>query len=165
MMTISAKLFSVNASPNLLNLVIGRMVLLKFILFIGLFIAGAFILMGIFSQKGKAKGLINGRLADVPSTPNAVSSEGDTQPERRVAPLEASLLQVAAAIEATGGVITSRTDDYISATYMSRIFKFIDDVEVREENENLCHIRSASRVGYSDRGVNRRRVAVIRSAL
>lgn len=120
--------------------------------------------MGILSQKGKPKGLINGRLADVPSSPNAVSSEQDTQPEKLVAPLEASLRDVAIAIEATGGTITSRTDDYLSATYMSRLFKFIDDVEVRAEG-NICHIRSASRMGYSDRGVNRKRVKAIRSAL
>ncbi len=121
--------------------------------------------MGIISQKGKAKGLTDGRLADVPSSPNAVCSEEDTQPERHVAPLQASLADVAVAIEATGGVITSRTDDYLSATYMSRLFKFIDDVEVRETGEGFCHIRSASRIGYSDRGVNRKRVEHIRNAL
>ncbi len=121
--------------------------------------------MGILSQKGKAKGLFNGRLADVPSSPNAVCSEADTQPERLVAPLQASLAQVAVAIEATGGVITSRTDDYLSATYMSRVFKFIDDVEIRAAGEGICHIRSASRVGYSDRGVNRKRVEHIRAAI
>ncbi len=120
--------------------------------------------MGILSQKGKPQGLINGQLADVPSSPNAVSSEPDTQPEKLVAPLEASLKEVAIAIEATGGTITSRTDNYLSATYMSKLFKFIDDVEVRAEGD-ICHIRSASRVGYSDRGVNRKRVKAIRAAL
>lgn len=120
--------------------------------------------MGILSQKGKPKGLVNGQLADLPSTPNAVSSEPDTQPEKMVQPLKASLRDVAIAIEATGGTITSRTEDYLSATYMSRIFKFIDDVEVRAAGD-ICHIRSASRVGYSDRGVNRKRVKAIRNAL
>lgn len=121
--------------------------------------------MGIISQKGTPKGLVDGRLYKMPSSPNAVSSEDDTQPEKKVAPLKASLADVAVAIEATGGTITSRTEDYISATYMSRLFKFIDDVEVRTAEGGLCHIRSASRIGYSDRGVNRKRVERIRAAL
>ncbi len=140
------------------------MIVFKFLFYILLIGAGAFIFMGILSQKGKPKGLVNGRLADVPASPNAVSSEVDTQPEKLVQPLEASLKDVAIAIEATGGTITSRTDDYLSATYMSRLFKFIDDVEVRTAGD-ICHIRSASRMGYSDRGVNRKRVKAIRAAL
>jgi len=124
-----------------------------------------FILLGILSQKGKAKGLQTGRLADLSSAPNAVSSELDTQPEKLIAPLDCTIDEAAEAIKATGGTITSRTDDYISATYMSRVFKFIDDVEVRAATSKTCHIRSASRVGFSDRGVNRRRVEAIRTAL
>jgi len=137
------------------------MIVTKFFLLFGLFVGGALILMGIISQKGTPKGLVNGRLYKTPSSPNAVSSEEDTQPEKLVAPLKASLADVAVAIEATGGTITSRTDGYLSATYMSRLFKFIDDVEVRAAEDGLCHIRSASRVGYSDRGVNRKRVELI----
>lgn len=121
--------------------------------------------MGILSQKGTPKGLVNGRLYKMPSSPNAVSSEEDTQPEKLVAPLQASLADIAVAVEATGGTITSRTEDYLSATYMSSLFKFIDDVEVRAAESGACHIRSASRVGFSDRGVNRKRVERIRSAL
>lgn len=141
------------------------MILIKLLFYFGLILTGVFIVLGILSQKGKAKGLIDGRLADVPSSPNAVSSEADTQPEKKVEPLQASLEDVANAILKSGGVITSQTDDYISATYMSKLFKFIDDVEVRSESSTLCHIRSASRIGYSDRGVNRRRVEYIRSLL
>lgn len=141
------------------------MILLKLLFYFGLILTGVFIVLGILSQKGKAKGLIDGRLADVPSSPNAVSSEAGTQPEKQVEPLQASLEDVAQAITKSGGVITSQTDDYISATYMSKLFKFIDDVEVRSESPKLCHIRSASRIGYSDRGVNRRRVEYIRSLL
>ena len=48
---------------------------------------------------------------------------------------------------------------------MSKIFKFVDDVEIRHDKANIWHIRSASRVGYSDRGVNRKRVEAIRAQL
>lgn len=127
-------------------------------------IVALFVLLGIVSQKGEAAGLINGRLKEPGSKPNVVCSEANTQPERAVAPLKASMAEVVKAIESTGGTITSRSEEYISATYMSRIFKFVDDVEVRPDGA-ICHIRSASRVGYSDRGVNHKRVETIREAL
>jgi len=127
-------------------------------------IVALFILMGILSQKGEAAGLIKGRLAEPGSKPNVVCSEDGTQPERAVAPLKASIEEVVDAIKMTGGTITSRSEEYVSATYMSRIFKFVDDVEVRTDRD-LCQIRSASRIGYSDRGVNRKRVESIRAVL
>jgi len=64
-----------------------------------------------------------------------------------------------------GGVITSESSDYISATFMSSLFKFVDDVELRPGAAGEVHIRSASRVGYSDRGVNRKRVDAIRAKM
>ena len=120
-----------------------------------------FVVLGLVSQKGEAPGLQNGRLAEPGSKPNAVCSEEDTQSERAIAPIKGKLADVLSAIEDTGGTITSRSDDYLSATYMSRLFKFVDDVEVRPDGQQ-CHIRSASRVGYSDRGANRKRVETIR---
>ena len=132
---------------------------------IGLYIIGGllalFVLLGIISQKGEAPGLRDGRLKEPGSKPNTVCSEADTQSERAVDPIKAKLADVADAIEATGGTITSRSDEYLSATYMSKIFKFVDDVEVRQDGD-ICQIRSGSRVGYSDRGVNRKRVEMIR---
>lgn len=127
-------------------------------------IVGLFILLGIVSQKGEAPGIVNGRLAEPGSKPNVVCSEEGTQSERAISPIKGKLAAVADAIESTGGTITSRSDDYLSATYMSSIFKFVDDVEIRQDGE-MCQIRSASRVGYSDRGVNRKRVETIRQAM
>ncbi len=123
-----------------------------------------FIILGLISQKGEAPGLQDGRLAEPGSKPNTVCSEPGTQSERAVAPIAAKLSDVADAIEVTGGTITARSDEYLSATYMSRLFKFVDDVEVRQAGD-VCHIRSGSRVGYSDRGVNRKRVETIRRAV
>ena len=133
-----------------------------------LYIVGAifvlFIILGLVSQKGKAPGLRDGRLVEPGSKPNTVCSEVGTQSERAIDPIEGRFSDVADAIEATGGTITSRSDDYLSATYMSQLFKFVDDVEVRQDGD-VCHIRSGSRVGYSDRGVNRKRVETIRRAV
>ena len=120
--------------------------------------------MGIWSQKGAAPGLVNGRLAEPDTKPNVVCSEADTQSERKVAPIKGTVPALVKAIEATGGTITARSDEYVSATYMSKIFKFVDDVEIRRDG-GVCQIRSGSRVGYSDRGVNRKRVETIRRAV
>jgi len=138
---------------------------MKTIILAILFIAFVFFILGLVSQKGEAKGLVDGKLADPGSSPNVVSSEDDVQPERAVRPLKGELTQIKAAILATGGTITSESDNYLSATYMSKIFKFVDDVEIRKDSDSLWHIRSSSRVGYSDRGVNRRRVEAIRAVL
>ena len=130
-----------------------------------LLVLGLFFLLGLKSQKGEAKGLIMGRLADCGAAPNCVSSEADTQPEKEIKPFRSNLREVRAAIIATGGTITREQDGYISATYMSKFFKFVDDFEVRDAGGGIVHVRSASRVGYSDRGINRKRVSAVRNAL
>ncbi len=62
--------------------------------------------------------------------------------------------------------VIEQTDNYIHALSKSRIFKFTDDVEFYlPADESIIHFRSASRVGESDLGVNRRRMEQIRLAL
>lgn len=138
---------------------------MKFLFGIIFAICVLFFLLGLKSQKGQAPGLVEGKLKEPGTAPNSISSEEETQPERHVPPIKASKANILMAIQQTGGVITSESESYISATYMSKIFKFVDDVELRHVRGNLWHIRSASRVGYSDRGVNRKRVDLIRSEL
>ena len=137
---------------------------LDLIIVLALLMSVTFFLLGLKSQKGSAPGLKNGTLAPCSSKPNAVSSEAGTQPEKEIAPLSTTLAKAKAAVIATGGTITSETDSYVSVTYMSKLFKFVDDVELRKDG-NIVHIRSGSRVGYSDRGVNRKRVESIRAVL
>jgi uncharacterized protein (DUF1499 family) len=63
-----------------------------------------------------------------------------------------------------GGRIEREGDGYLWASFATRIFRFVDDVEFRMvADQGTIHLRSASRVGYSDLGVNRRRVAEIRN--
>jgi uncharacterized protein (DUF1499 family) len=55
--------------------------------------------------------------------------------------------------------IVSRDTYYVHAEFRSRLFRFVDDVElVVDPAAHLVHFRSASRVGHSDFGVNRRRM-------
>jgi len=60
--------------------------------------------------------------------------------------------------------IVAEKEDYLHAEAKSLIFRFVDDVEFYfPATEKLIHVRSASRVGHSDLGVNRKRVEEIRS--
>ena len=59
--------------------------------------------------------------------------------------------------------VVTQAEHYVHAEAQSRWFRFIDDVEfLIDPAAGLIHVRSASRVGYSDRGVNRQRVERIR---
>ncbi len=141
------------------------MTYVKFFIGFVLLVCVLFFILGLKSQKGSAKGLVDGKLAPCPSAPNCASSEDGTQPEKQVAPLDGSMDDAKAAILALGSIITAESEDYVSATFSSSIFKFVDDVELRPTDDGRTHIRSASRVGYSDRGVNKRRVAAIRAKM
>jgi len=63
-----------------------------------------------------------------------------------------------------GGKIQEEHDGYLWATFTSRVFRFVDDVEFRMvPSDGIIHVRSGSRVGYSDLGVNRKRVEKLRA--
>jgi len=114
-------------------------------------------------------GLVDGRLRPCPETPNCVSSEpGGAGHDRRVAALAISATdtpdtawrRLREALEATGGVVRVESPGYLVATYSTRWLGFVDDLEARRDDAAaLIQLRSASRVGRSDFGVNRRRVA------
>lgn len=58
------------------------------------------------------------------------------------------------------------TGDYLRAECRSAVFRFVDDLELElRKGEGTVAVRSASRVGYSDFGVNRRRVENLRGVL
>jgi uncharacterized protein (DUF1499 family) len=62
--------------------------------------------------------------------------------------------------------IVKKTDTYLHAEFRSRVFRFVDDLELLlDPATGVVAIRSASRIGYSDLGVNRRRVATLRQKL
>ena len=109
-----------------------------------------------------------GRLAACPNTPNCVNSQETGR--SGVAALAfsdsassafARLKRIVSSLPRTR--IVEATDDYLHAEVRSRIFGFVDDVEFIVDAPGSCvHVRSASRVGYSDFGVNRARVEAIR---
>lgn len=115
--------------------------------------------------------LIDGHLVACPDKPNCVSSEGSSG-NSFVEPLEisGSIVSQWQALQEMilemGGQIEEVDNHFLHATFRSRVFRFIDDVTCRLDNEtNTIQIRSASRVGYSDFGVNRKRVEELRKRL
>ena len=114
-------------------------------------------------------GLSGGRLRPCPSSPNCVVSEGG-DPAHSVTPIPLrgspaegmrDLIELLARLRSVAA-----RPDYGHAEFRSALFGYVDDFEARlDERERRIEVRSASRSGTSDLGVNRRRVATIRAAL
>jgi uncharacterized protein (DUF1499 family) len=115
---------------------------------------------------------LHDQLFECPDRPNCVSS--DAQDSRHaVAPM------VLIGDTATGWVaiqtlvsrlsrstVVKATNRYLHVTFKSRLFRFIDDLELKlDPQSDVIAIRSASRTGHFDRGVNRRRVESLREQL
>jgi len=111
-------------------------------------------------------GVVEGRLAGCPDSPNCVCSF-ETRDSHYIEPLQANLAQVQQVLLGLPGArIVSSGNNYLYAEFTSRIMGFVDDVEfLYDPAAGLTHVRSASRLGYSDMGVNRKRIESIRSSL
>ena len=134
------------------------------LLLIPIVLLGGLVVLSVISQRGSPPGVRNGRLQAGSPKPNAVSSEPDTPAPQQVAPLPGSRDDIRAAIAQTGGTIVADSEDYVAATYSTPLMRFVDDVEFRRDGAQW-HVRSASRVGHSDMGANRKRVERLRAAL
>jgi uncharacterized protein (DUF1499 family) len=117
-------------------------------------------------------GVQNGRLQPAPRSPNAVSSQAEDV-QHRIAPLAyrttaaqamAALVDIVQATPRTH--IVTRSADYLYVEYESAWLGFVDDVELYfEPGARLVQVRSASRLGFSDFGVNRARIEDLRRKL
>ena len=109
-------------------------------------------------------GVYENKLAPCPNSPNCVSSF-DTNAPHLIKPIKADLEKIERTLASLNNAnIVDRSDNYIRAEFSSRFMGYVDDVEfLYDELENISHVRSASRVGYTDLGANRRRVEKIRS--
>jgi uncharacterized protein (DUF1499 family) len=111
-------------------------------------------------------------LLDCPDTPNCVSSLAKN-PKLRVEPYKLKkdpktswdIVQKTVASLPRTKIVSADNSD-IHAECKSMIFRFVDDLTLHLTPSNaIIHIRSASRTGYSDFGVNRRRVENLRKKL
>lgn len=121
---------------------------------------------GNLSKPAKAPGLIKAQLQACPDTPNCINTEYPDKASKYMPPLDYPkqkaklIISIAKGIIVEmGGTIVTEDSHYLAATFTSSLFRFIDDFEIRRsDSADKLYIRSASRVGYSDFGVNKHRV-------
>ncbi len=111
-------------------------------------------------------------LPPCPDTPNCVSTEAERSSQRMDAiafsdsPSSALARAAVALLEEKRTTVVQEGPDYIKAEARSLIFRFVDDVEIVVDAEDrVFRFRSASRVGKSDLGVNRKRMERIGARL
>ncbi|HVF61110.1 MAG TPA: DUF1499 domain-containing protein [Thermoanaerobaculia bacterium] len=122
------------------------------------------------SRRPRTRGLKDGRLRPCRLATNCVCSQPGCG-GRAVEPLpfageaEAAMERLAAAVAALPrSRVVQRVGGYLHAELRSRFFGFVDDLEGQVDPEaKVVHLRSGSRIGISDRGVNRRRVEALRA--
>lgn len=131
--------------------------------------------LGLFAGTPPANlGAKDGRLAACPSSPNCVSSQGDpADATHYIAPIAfkrdaraawRALRETVAASERVK--IIDEQDGYLRAEFATQFFGFVDDVEfLLDAPARVIHVRSASRLGYGDLGVNRARIETLRTRL
>jgi uncharacterized protein (DUF1499 family) len=118
-------------------------------------------------------GIPNGQLTPCPITPNCVNSQASSALDS-IEPLYFSGTQEAAKVRLLDVLsqmkrtkVTQQRSDYVRAESSSAIFGFVDDLEfyfpAEKSGTIIIHTRSASRLGLSDLGVNRRRIDHIRT--
>ena len=122
----------------------------------------------------KQLGVTNGKLTDCPGTPNCVNSQAPaSDPEHAIAPLPlsgdpaATMANLKRAIASMPrATIIQETNDYLYIEFASKLMGFVDDVEFYIDTDSQAiQVRSASRLGKSDLGVNRKRIEEIRAKL
>lgn len=112
-------------------------------------------------------GVNQGKLARVSKKPNSVSSQVEANHPAFIEAIKFSgkpqdwqtLQDKIAALK--GATIISATPSYLHIEFKSALMGFVDDVELFQEGKQI-HVRSASRLGYSDLGVNRKRIEHLR---
>ncbi|WP_420641906.1 DUF1499 domain-containing protein [Candidatus Leptofilum sp.] len=116
-------------------------------------------------------GMVDGRFAPCPDSPNCVSTQATTElhgiePIAYDGDTSTAYAKILAILEADDSItVISQTSTYIHAEARSGLWKFIDDVEFQfNDAESIIQFRSASRLGYSDLDANRQRMENIRNA-
>ncbi|HSH93001.1 MAG TPA: DUF1028 domain-containing protein [Roseimicrobium sp.] len=134
----------------------------------------ALVLAWLFLPRGGRPtdlGVRNGRLKDCPDSPNCVSSQA-TDPGHKIDPLpfvgtpDASMVRVKNALSKMSGVkIVNESPGYLHAEFTTLLMRYVDDVEFYyNEAAKQIEVRSASRIGHSDLGKNRKRMEEFRKA-
>ena len=129
--------------------------------------------MPLFSLSGQRPddlGVQDGRLKPCPKSPNCVCSY-DSDSEHGIDPIQfsgeasAAIAQLKQIIsEMSRATVIESREDYLYAEFTTQLMGYVDDVEFYiPAGSSVIQVRSASRLGQSDLGVNRKRVEAIRA--
>ena len=115
-------------------------------------------------------GVKDGRLAVCKSSPNCVSSQADpADREHYIAPIafKGNVAALRGAIESMArSTVIRQEGNYLYAEYRTKLLRYVDDLELwYDEKAGMVHVRSASRLGRRDFGVNRKRVEALRALI
>ena len=124
-------------------------------------------------------GVKQGKLKGLSATENSASSQADLYPDHpqrkyaSIAPIAlrgdgpATMSRLRSIVEGMAGArLVTSAPDYLYARYTTPLMKYVDDVEVWfDPAANVIQVRSASRLGKSDLGANRKRIETVRAAL
>ena len=121
-------------------------------------------------RRPKDLGVADGRFAPCKRSPNCVSSQADpADREHYIAPIafRGSMADLRRAVESMERATVIKADgNYLYAEYRTRLMRYVDDVELYyDDQQGLVHVRSASRLGRRDFGVNRNRVEALRALI
>ena len=141
----------------------------------GVVVAGQ---LGLLAGKAPEQlGVRDGRLSAPSNTPNSVTSQAALYPDHpqnayaNIAPFqytgdgEAAMARLALLLQQSERtIVVSRGPDYVYAQCSTALLRFTDDLEFWLDRPNhLIQVRSASRIGRKDFGVNRARLEAIRA--
>ncbi|MFM7563840.1 MAG: DUF1499 domain-containing protein [Planctomycetota bacterium] len=109
-----------------------------------------------------------GKLPACPETPNCVSTQA-TRADQKMEPIRVSgdpdlafQRMVKLIQEQPRTRLVEQTADYAHFAFTTLVFRFVDDVQLLlDRDQGVIHFRSASRVGHSDLGTNRRRMTML----
>jgi len=128
-----------------------------------------FMLTACSTDQTAITGATNDRLSPCPNSPNCVSSLSEdkshyVEPLTYNTTLQQAREKLISLIKSMKrSEIATAEKDYLHATFKSFLFRFVDDVEFSfDDQRKIIDVRSASRTGYADFGVNRKRVEEIR---
>lgn len=122
-------------------------------------------------------GVRDGRLKPPSATPNSVSSQAALVPDHPMRayasveplPMKGDARATMAALRTLlqgmkGAVLVTQRDDYLHVEFTTAVLRFVDDAEFWvDPAAGVVQVRSASRLGRKDFGVNRERLDAIRA--
>lgn len=120
------------------------------------------------AKSKKPIGIVNGKLHPCPKSPNCVSTQAIDE-KQKMEPInysgdledaKAKIIDIINSLKRSK--IITNEENYIHIEFRTATFRFVDDVEfIFDDKEKVIHFRSRARMGYSDMGVNRKRMEEI----